>query len=145
VDTVPPLDLSDPAALLRAAAASLGGPPPSFDAAADLTGAATAEDAGTGATAAAGEAGAEGSPAHHTGSAVYLLASMLNHSCEPNLDVTFPHNNGVVRFTAARDIARNEQLTISYIDAEQGTAARQHALEFAYGFRCRCPRCQEGG
>ena len=48
VDTVPPLDTSDPAALLRAAAASLAG-----------------ADAGA--------------AAHHTGSAAYLLASMLNH------------------------------------------------------------------
>jgi len=48
VDTVPPLDASDPSALLRAAAASLSG-----------------ADAGA--------------AAHRTGSAAYLLASMLNH------------------------------------------------------------------
>lgn len=28
-----------------------------------------------------------GTPAHATGSAAFLLASMLNHSCEPNLEV----------------------------------------------------------
>lgn len=27
------------------------------------------------------------------GTAVYLLASLFNHSCTPNLDVTFPANN----------------------------------------------------
>lgn len=27
------------------------------------------------------------------GTAVYLLASLFNHSCTPNLDVTFPSNN----------------------------------------------------
>ncbi|KAK9813318.1 hypothetical protein WJX72_012436 [[Myrmecia] bisecta] len=37
----------------------------------------------------------------HSGSAVYLLASMFNHSCAPNLDVTFPRNNGTAAFTAS--------------------------------------------
>ena len=115
---MPPLDPSDPAALMRAAAASLGG--------GSLPGAA----------AAAGQ--------HHTGSAVYLLASMLNHSCEPCLDISFPRNDSFVRFSAARDIAAREQLTVSYIDAEQGTAGRQRQLEWAYGFTCRCPRCRDG-
>ena len=27
------------------------------------------------------------------GTAVYLLASLFNHSCSPNLEVTFPMNN----------------------------------------------------
>ena len=27
------------------------------------------------------------------GTAVYLLASLFNHSCSPNVDVTFPDNN----------------------------------------------------
>ena len=27
------------------------------------------------------------------GTAVYLLASMFNHSCSPNVDVTYPLNN----------------------------------------------------
>ena len=27
------------------------------------------------------------------GTAVYLLASLFNHSCSPNVDVTFPVNN----------------------------------------------------
>lgn len=120
MDTVPPLDPSDPAALLRAAAASLGGATP------------------------AGGSGVAGPAQHLPGSAAFLLASMLNHSCEPSLSVSWPHNNAVARFTAARDIAAHEQLTISYIDAEQGAAQRQATLRFAYGFACSCPRCREG-
>ena len=27
------------------------------------------------------------------GTAIYLLASLFNHSCSPNVDVTFPANN----------------------------------------------------
>lgn len=128
VDTVPPLDLSaDPSALLRATAASLGG------------------STAAAATPYATIAGSGGSAAQHRpGSAAFLLASLLNHSCEPNLDISWPRNNAVARFTAARDIAAHEQLTISYIDAGQGAAQRQAALQFAYGFACGCPRCREG-
>jgi SET and MYND domain-containing protein len=113
VDTVPPLDAAgDPAALLRAAAASLAG---------------------------------AASSAHAAGSAVYLLASMLNHSCQPSLDVAFPRNNASLALVAARDVAAGEQLTISYVDAGQGVAARRAALQWGYGFACACPRCVEEG
>eukprot|EP00887_Chlorella_sp_A99_P004171 scaffold23.g4171.t1 len=118
VDTVPPLELSDPAALLRAAAGAVGG------------------GAGGGAAAAGGT--------HAPGSATYALASMLNHSCEPNLDVGFPQNNAALALTAAHDVAAGEQLTISYIDATAPREARRSSLRFAYGFECRCPRCTEG-
>jgi len=108
VDTVPPLDIqTDPAALFRAAAASVSG------------------------------GGA------HQGSAVYLLGSMFNHSCEPNVDVTFPNNNAEIAFVAATDIPKNTELCISYIDAGAGRAARQEQLRFAYGFLCSCSKCVE--
>ena len=68
IDTVPALPTLDRAALLRAAAGLLSQADP-----AALT----------------------PSGGHATGSGVFLLASMLNHSCEPNLDVVFPHNNAV--------------------------------------------------
>ncbi|KAG7670868.1 hypothetical protein Ndes2526A_g01356 [Nannochloris sp. 'desiccata'] len=77
------------------------------------------------------------------GSAVYLLGSMFNHSCEPNVDVTFPNNNAEIAFVAATDIAKNTELCISYIDAGGGRAARQEQLRYAYGFLCNCPKCIE--
>lgn len=136
VDTVPPLDLTaDPSALLRAAAASLGG----SAAAAAVPGTFTQGSSGQ-----SSDSGTRHPGQHLTGSAAFLLASLFNHSCEPNLVVSWPHNNAVASFTAARDIAAHEQLTISYIDAEQGAAQRRAALQFAYGFACRCPRCREG-
>jgi SET and MYND domain-containing protein len=81
--------------------------------------------------------------APHQGSAVYLLGSMFNHSCEPNVDITFPYNNAEISFVAATDIAKNTELTISYIDAGVGRNARQEQLRFAYGFLCNCPKCVE--
>ena len=82
-------------------------------------------------------------PTSPQGSAVYLLASMFNHSCEPNVDVTFPENNGLLALVAAADVPRHTELTISYIDATMAREARQEQLRFAYGFDCRCPRCVE--
>ncbi|GFH10530.1 SET and MYND domain-containing protein [Haematococcus lacustris] len=74
---------------------------------------------------------------------MYLAASLVNHSCEPNLDVVFPRNNSTLALRAARDISRGEQLTISYLDPEMHVAARQRQLHFAYGFTCQCQRCAE--
>jgi hypothetical protein len=36
-----------------------------------------------------------------TGSAVYLVASLVNHSCVPNLDVVFPRNDSTLVSRAA--------------------------------------------
>jgi SET and MYND domain-containing protein len=78
-----------------------------------------------------------------TGSALYLLASLLNHSCEPSVNVAWPANNGTAAFTAARDISAGEQLHVSYIDCEQEVSTRQEFLAWSYGFRCRCAKCAE--
>lgn len=103
-----PIDMTNPAALLRAAASTISDSINSTQ---------------------------------QSGSAAYLLSSMLNHSCEPNLDVHFPHNNATVGFMALRDIQKNEQLTISYIDVEMPVSQRRQRLGFSYGFECGCPRC----
>lgn len=78
-----------------------------------------------------------------SGSALYLLASLFNHSCEPCVNITFPGNDGTAVFTAARRISAGEQLFISYTDAEQEVDVRQEYLAFAYGFRCGCPKCRD--
>jgi hypothetical protein len=84
-----------------------------------------------------------GTPTSPQGSAAYLMSSMFNHSCEPNVDVTFPENNDQLTLVAATDLPRHTELTISYIDATAGRAARQEQLRFAYGFTCKCTRCAE--
>ena len=77
----------------------------------------------------------------HSGSAVYLLASMANHSCVPNMDITFPDNNHTIEFVALDDVQKHTQLTISYIDQGMHVAQRQQALLQGYGFRCQCEQC----
>lgn len=83
--------------------------------------------------------GAEG----HSGSAQYLLGSMFNHSCTPNVSVLFPDSDSRVHFCAARDIGPAEQLCISYIAEGLPLSVRQERLAFAYGFECGCELCRE--
>ncbi|KAG1680830.1 hypothetical protein FOA52_008163 [Chlamydomonas sp. UWO 241] len=78
-----------------------------------------------------------------SGSAAFMLASLLNHSCEPNIEVVFRRNSSVASFTAARDIGAGEQLFVSYLDEGLPLAARRSHLEFGYGFTCKCVRCVE--
>lgn len=92
---------------------------------------------------AAAAAHLSGSSGRVQGSALFGLASMLNHSCEPCLDVQWPRNSAAIAFRAARDVAAGEQLTISYIPPEQPVAQRQQALHQGYGFWCRCSKCVE--
>ena len=79
-----------------------------------------------------------------TGTAAYLAPSLLNHSCLPNLDISFPRGDSRLRLSAARAIAAGEQLTISYIDADAGHRPRQDALLGGYGFECKCEKCAAG-
>ena len=79
----------------------------------------------------------------NAGSAVYLLSSLFNHSCVPNVDVSFPRNNHEIEFRAMRDIRKHEHLCISYIDSTMLYDERQRRLEMGYGFRCMCELCRE--
>ncbi len=80
-----------------------------------------------------------------SGSAAYCVASLLNHSCEPSLELAFPAADGVAAFVAARDVALGEEVTISYLDVGLPYGVRQQHLAWSYGFACRCGRCQEEG
>lgn len=42
------------------------------------------------------------------------VGSLFNHSQQPNLNYTIDHDQLVIRFRAARAIAANEELTITY-------------------------------
>ena len=74
-----------------------------------------------------------------------LLASLTNHSCEPNVASRLGEDGGggapELEFTALRDIAAGEQLLLSYIDCSLGFSARRERLTAGFGFHCACPRC----
>eukprot|EP01044_Picomonas_judraskeda_P010630 COSAG03_NODE_1383_length_4194_cov_21.321123_1_plen_337_part_00 len=65
----------------------------------------------------------------------------LNHSCNPNCEVTFEAATGAgVVLKALRPIKPEEELTISYVNAEAAEPQRAAALR-NYLFRCECDKC----
>ncbi|CAN0542859.1 unnamed protein product, partial [Ectocarpus sp. 12 AP-2014] len=73
---------------------------------------------------------------------LYLVASMINHSCCPNALASF--HGGEMRVVATRAIERGEPVTISYgpLASKVGKPTRRQAyLSRAYFFRCECIAC----
>lgn len=83
------------------------------------------------------------------GNAVYAVASLFNHSCDPNCFLSFVGNpqsccaKVVVR--AIRPIVPGEELSIAYGGLTRfkshSKSSRIHLLHKRYGFRCRCDPC----
>jgi hypothetical protein len=90
------------------------------------------------------------------GTAMYYTTCKMNHSCIPNVVVRYSYSclgGGkrarwgkefplVVSCYALRDIDKDEELCISYIDSDMDYKERFSALE-NYGFQCRCKKCTE--
>ncbi|XP_013385788.1 SET and MYND domain-containing protein 5-like, partial [Lingula anatina] len=79
------------------------------------------------------------------GSGLYTFQSACNHSCQPNAEVTFPHNNFTLQMVAVQDIKAGEEICISYLDEcdrERSRYSRQKALRENYLFNCNCSLCQ---
>lgn len=74
------------------------------------------------------------------GMALSVLTGWHNHSCLPNAQSTV-EDDGKVAVRALRDIAADEEVTISYIDAMQDYDVRRKTLKEHYGFDCSCGRC----
>ncbi|ESN95592.1 hypothetical protein HELRODRAFT_193546 [Helobdella robusta] len=78
------------------------------------------------------------------GSGLYLLQSACNHSCVPNAQVTFPHNNHILSLKAVKDIEPDQEIFISYLDECDRTRSRHsrhRLLRENYLFICNCPLC----
>lgn len=78
------------------------------------------------------------------------MHSQLNHACTPNVRISHvPGRSGVrpaTRITAmaARDVAKDEELLISYVDPGQGVEERQKTLWRDYCFGpCDCAKCKQ--
>lgn len=72
--------------------------------------------------------------------AIYNHASMLEHSCRPNLSKSFTCKNEIV-FWAPNPIKAGERLSICYSDVLWSTANRLDHLQQTKLFRCSCTRC----
>ncbi|XP_041716338.2 N-lysine methyltransferase SMYD2-A [Coregonus clupeaformis] len=74
------------------------------------------------------------------GSAVYPDVALVNHSCCPNVIVTYKGNVAEVR--AVQDMTPGEEVFTSYIDLLYPTADRNERLRDAYYFTCDCKECK---
>ncbi|KAJ6593405.1 hypothetical protein B0H19DRAFT_1090194 [Mycena capillaripes] len=72
--------------------------------------------------------------------AVCKEISRLNHSCSPNTTARFDVATFSYQLFAARDIAKGEELTLSYTGLNLPAMLRQKSLE-PYGFQCTCSAC----
>jgi SET and MYND domain-containing protein 5 len=75
------------------------------------------------------------------GVGMFALASMINHSCEPNVDFEFLSNNSTLSVIARRDIQEGEEILHSYVSEDLNAEDRILSL-FGYGFLCKCARCE---
>ncbi|XP_042023686.1 methyltransferase FGSG_00040-like [Salvia splendens] len=79
-----------------------------------------------------------GRNADYQGVGLWILASFINHSCEPN--VRRVHVGDYMVVHASRDVKAGEELTMAYFDV---LAPREKRREMAdnWGFVCGCKRC----
>lgn len=78
------------------------------------------------------------------GVALYTLQSSANHSCSPNAEINFRHNNFRLSLVAVKDIEPNEEICISYLgedDLDRSRHTRRKILMENYIFACECPKC----
>lgn len=74
--------------------------------------------------------------------AIYHKASLIEHSCLPNVAKTFT-KDGELLLWAPRTIRKGSHLSICYSDAFWGSCDRQAHLLQTKVFKCRCPRCDD--
>lgn len=77
------------------------------------------------------------------GTAFYATICRINHSCDPNVRVTYVNSlqHGLqATLIALKPILPGEELVQSYIDQFQPLSVRQKALK-DYGFQCTCSKC----
>ncbi|CAH1986255.1 unnamed protein product [Acanthoscelides obtectus] len=77
------------------------------------------------------------------GTGIYLGASILDHSCKPNVVATFESTEIVLRALEKIPVLDWSKMFISYIDVMALKKERQSELESAYYFLCQCPSCVE--
>ncbi|XP_041703298.1 N-lysine methyltransferase SMYD2-A-like [Coregonus clupeaformis] len=75
----------------------------------------------------------------HLGSAVFPDVALMNHSCSPNVIVTYRGTVAEVR--AVQDIQPGDEIFNSYIDLLYPTDDRNERLRDSYFFTCVCDEC----
>ncbi|CAK9084680.1 unnamed protein product, partial [Durusdinium trenchii] len=78
-------------------------------------------------------------PSMH-GTALFASVARMNHSCAPNVKVTFPRNSSTLLATSVLNISAGDELCLCYINQEADVQTRRRRL-LEYGFTCCCSRC----
>lgn len=80
---------------------------------------------------------------HGIGMGLYSELTMVNHSCDPTVDVVFYGNRAIVR--AIRNIRTSDEVTVDYgqLFFLQDKSMRQSFLRSTYFFDCCCQPCVE--
>ncbi|KAK4694724.1 hypothetical protein P7C71_g2909, partial [Lecanoromycetidae sp. Uapishka_2] len=75
---------------------------------------------------------------------IFLQASRINHSCTPNAYFTWNHEIERLIVYAINNMARNDEILVSYHtnDYYMTKIQRQAEFEETYGFHCTCQACQ---
>ena len=80
-------------------------------------------------------------PGHGRRRGLFARASMLNHACVSNTQLSLDGDVMLVR--AAVPLTAGAEVTASYVSALEPTARRQNYLWHGKYFRCRCARCRD--
>ncbi|KAK2636172.1 hypothetical protein Ddye_030964 [Dipteronia dyeriana] len=73
------------------------------------------------------------------GVGLWLLASFINHSCNPNARRV--HVGDFVMVHASRDVKAGEEITLAYFDVLSSLEKRKE-MSKTWGFHCNCKRCK---
>ncbi|XP_049876331.1 SET domain-containing protein SmydA-8-like [Pectinophora gossypiella] len=75
--------------------------------------------------------------------AIYVTASMMDHSCKPNTRHIILGDDYNVAFIATVPIAKGELITTTYTQSLWGTLDRRKHLRTTKCFDCECDRCKD--
>lgn len=75
------------------------------------------------------------------GTGMYLAASILDHSCQPNAVATFEGRTLKIRTITDLPHLNWDSIYISYIDLMDDTETRRRSLKKNYYFFCGCGKC----
>lgn len=76
------------------------------------------------------------------GQGIYRVGACLNHSCDPNCQVSYTSDyDETLVVYALRGVERGEEICISYIDEKASLQTRSDMLDAHYLFTCMCPKC----
>lgn len=70
------------------------------------------------------------------GTAIDVVGAIMNHSCDPNVLISFHGNE--LRVRTLRDVEAGEELAHCYTDVQSDVLLRQKLLQAEYFFPCTC-------